>query len=317
MIYQRMAEYSEQQTLESLKAGVNTASYFSTNIPETPPMDCDVDKLKRGQLFFQKNIYSCIFAMLSSLVCGLSVTNLLQPLVYTDQSGTTETSLRRYIDTVVHVINWHISDLWKQNSPACRSLNQVRQMHNKVAEKMTRDLNEKKTYFSQYDMSLVQCGFVGAIVLHPDQFAICSDELDDYIYLWRFIGKYLGISDQNNICFHGYRQTFSICKEIEDNVLLPALRNPPKDFSFMAKAFTDGLNRLTFVRLYSPEAVVNFVYDATKQKRQRQSIMDELRIMFFKFSMTLMVYMPGFQSASNKLIMHLYSMFVKHQGKKL
>ncbi|OWF53485.1 uncharacterized protein LOC110446264 [Mizuhopecten yessoensis] len=301
----------DSRDLDALLKGAHTPSCGQFSVPacDHPTRCADIEKLKRGQLFFLNNISSCVFAMLCSLACGLSISNLLDPLVFTKVSDTPKKSLDRYIHTLIHVIRWHLSDFLEKDSPGRKSLDQVRNMHNAVAEAMTKQQPDEKVVFSQYDMSLVQSGFVGAIVLHPQSFAIhhAVKDLDDYVYLWRFIGSQLGITDQNNICFHGYHPTFTICKQIEDRVLIPALRNPPKDFDLMAKAFTDGLNRLHLVSVYTPEAVINFVFDIIGQDRKRQSIPNELRIMTYKLMMKLKLYVPGFQFVMNKLVMLFYS----------
>ncbi|XP_033736219.1 uncharacterized protein LOC117324460 [Pecten maximus] len=312
-------ERSDYRNLFVLKKGACTpSSEQPTSVSTTCPRHCDTEKLKRGQLFFQRNISNCVFAMLCSLVCGLSIPNLLDPLVFTKVSDTPKKSLYRYIQTLVHVIRWHLSDLWKADSPAKISIDQVRKMHNAVAEAMAKQQSDGKVYLSQYDMSLVQCGFVGAIVLHPHSFAIqhTVNDLDDFVYLWGFIGSRLGITDQNNICLRDYHETFAICKQIEDSVLLPALKNPPKDFDLMAKAFTNGLNRLHKVSLYTPEAVINFVLDIMGQSRKHQSITNEIRILIFKFLIRLKLYLPGFQFLINKLVMLFYTSVTRNEKKQ-
>ncbi|XP_060070901.1 uncharacterized protein LOC132550826 [Ylistrum balloti] len=311
-------ERCEFRNLEFLMKGAHTSSCGQISEPHNHPRHCDASKLMRGQLFFRKNISSCVFAMLCSLVCGLSVSNLLEPLVFTNASDTPRKSLYRYIQTLVHVIKWHLSDLCDADSPARKSLDKVRKMHDVVAEVMTKQKTDKKVYLSQYDMSLVQSGFVAAIIIHPQDFGIQPNvnDLDDYVYLWRFIGTHLGITDQNNICLNGYLETYTICEQIKNKVLLQALKHPPDDFDFMAKAFTDGLNILHKVRLYTPEAVINFMYDVFGQNRERQSIANELRIMTFKFLVKLKLYVPGFQILMNKLVMLVYNLVTNNYQEK-
>ncbi|XP_069116788.1 uncharacterized protein [Argopecten irradians] len=306
------------RNLDDLKKGANIPLCVQLKVPNTMPEHCDTEKLKRGQLFFQKNVSNCVLAMLSSLVCGLSISNLLDPLVFTKVSDTPKKSLFRYMRTLVHVIKWHHNDLWNENSPARASLDEVRQKHSAVAEAMLKQEPAGKIHLSQYDMSLVQCGFVGAIILHPQGFAIPPNvnDLDDFVYLWKFIGSRLGIMDRNNICLHSYQETFFICKQIEDDILLPALKNPPKDFELMATAFTDGLNLLHKVGLYTPEAVINFVLDVIGEKRKRQSITNELRILIFKLLVQLKLYIPGFQFLMNKLVMLFYFSVTRNQKKQ-
>ena len=52
--------------------------------------DIDIKRLNNGRRYFQDNIAMCVFAMLCFLVVGLSVVNLLDPLVFTNKSNTSQ-----------------------------------------------------------------------------------------------------------------------------------------------------------------------------------------------------------------------------------
>ena len=81
-------------------------------------------------------------------------------------------------------------------------------MHNTVMRAM-HNAYSNKVNFSQYDMALVQSGFFGGIILHPDAFGVhCTDaDLDDYVHFWRGIGYLLGIDDRFNLCSGGLEST--------------------------------------------------------------------------------------------------------------
>ena len=65
--------------------------------------DIDIKRFNNGRRYFQDNIAMCVLGMLCSLVAGLSVVNLLDPLVFTNNSNTSKKSLKCYLDTVRHV----------------------------------------------------------------------------------------------------------------------------------------------------------------------------------------------------------------------
>ena len=117
-------------------------------------------------------------------------------------------------------------------------------------------------YVSQYDMGLVQSGFFGAALMYPQDFGIyCTDaELDDYIYVWRVIGFCLGIEDRYNICRGTLPETKALVKEIEQQCLIPALENPPKDFDRMADAYMDGINQHLPFRVHSKAETLSLVW---------------------------------------------------------
>ena len=84
--------------------------------------DIDIKRFNNGRRYFQDNIAMCVLAMLCSLVAGLSVVNLLDPLVFNSNSNsnsnTSKKSLKRYLDTVRHVTLWHYDDILNPNSSA-------------------------------------------------------------------------------------------------------------------------------------------------------------------------------------------------------
>jgi hypothetical protein len=55
-------------------------------------------------------------------------------------------------------------------------------------------------------MSTVQTGFMGALTLPSNtKFGLkaTEEELSDYVFFWRCVGRQLGISDDFNLCGRG------------------------------------------------------------------------------------------------------------------
>lgn len=258
----------------------------------------DFDKFNRGRDFFKRNLCQCMLAMLFSLVSGLSVNNLLDVLVETGKSSTPKDSLIRYLHTFKHVLKWHYGNVLDRSSDAAKSLQHVRQMHNSARQLMARTVaengkvNKKKLHVSQYDMSLVQCGFIGAIIMYPQELGIkCTkEELEDYVYLWRWIGYLLGIDDDRNLCTEGYVKAYKLCKAIERDILFPALDDPPEQFYPMAHAVTDGINMPTFIKLYSPVSILASIPGYTWRKKI--SFKDRFRVYFNKLLFLTFYHIP-------------------------
>ena len=295
--------------------------------------DFDIEKFKRGLIFFEK-FKSCIcLGWLCSLVVGFSVVNLLEPLMFTNMSDTPRKSLRRYLDTLFHLLSWHRGDIENPESESMTSLLKVRQMHEKVSENMNKGynkpgydhtlddgrgdtqfkefadpcvendgrMNKTKTNFSQYDMFLVQCGFVGPWLMYADKFGIpCTrSDLEDYMYCWYMFGNLLGIEDKFNVCFYDYKTAFNLCKEVENEIIKPNLLNKPNGYDRMALSFTDGCNLALRFNLYTPNSIINWFFDGTGTKRQRGSLADELRTLCFKAIALLLYYSGWFRKITN------------------
>lgn len=251
------------------------------------PDDLDREKFNRGRQFFKNNIGQCLIGMMMSLVCGLSINRFLSVLVCTGRSSMPTTSFKRYLRTVIYVLRWNYGNVWDTSSSAFRSIRSVRKLHFSARKLMQKrglecdydvqpgakgqpevqsesEAHTQSVYLSQYDMGLVQCGFIGAIILYPDKIGIhCSTcDLDDYVYFWRWIGYLLGIDDNYNICIGGYEQAYETCRAINQKVLVPSLHNPPAQFYPMAHAFVDGMN----LPLISTESVIATYFRISGQK---------------------------------------------------
>ena len=291
--------------LEDLELGAND---YDEGPEESIPKDFDRLKFDRGRKFFQRNAFSCLMGMMCSLACGLSIKNLLDVLVATGKSSKPRDAFIRYARTAFHVVGWHYGDIFNGSTKAGKSIRSVRQIHNKAREfMMERSKNNDKVsnrvWISQYDMSLVQCGFMGTIVMYPKELGIrCSKlDLEDYVYFWRWVGFFLGIKDENNICYKGYDLAYKYCKEIEKNVLIPAMKDPSEEFFLMANAFFDG----------SRSGITSFgsiLSISVEQMGQRQpyyiklSLIDRFRILFLKGLAKSLYYIPGFSLCLSKLL---------------
>ena len=340
--------------LDDLKRGASIPCEDGPSCDARPPW-LDMERFRRGQEFFQRHIVICTFAMHCSLVVGFSLINLLDALVFTNMSDTPSKALPRYLDTLFHIIRWHTGDVWNNPSdPAYKSVRSVRKMHNRVANDMNKgqrtksdmpyrpksnqnQISQRKRkendgdragrskgggtplWFSQYDMGLVQCGFMGAIVMYPHKFGcnMTRSELEDYIHFWRGIGHILGVTDSFNICRGDYRQTVSICKQIEDEVLIPGLQNPPANFARMADAYCDGVSRFVGIPLYTKEAVTALVYNGMDRPVGQLSLADKVRVWLYKLFLCLISWCPGFERLLNWRIMNrVKGIFQKSAQKK-
>ena len=260
-----------------------------------------------------KHTFGVVLSLYCSLVTGLSIPNLLDPLVFTGQTSTPGKAWDRYLQTFLHVILWHTGDAWEPGSKAHKSVQKVRRMHNGVAKRMKEAKGDKdRLYMSQYDMALVQSGFTAAVIMYPRSAGIiCTTaELEDYVYFWRGIGYLLGIDDKYNICCGNYPHTYTLCKEIESQLLLPNLTQPPKDFSHMAEAFVAGSNIPTGFTLLTKEAVLAFSLDTLQQRTSRQlGLLDTLRFGYLKTIVFLCTYCPGFEAFCNHQVMRKFESF--------
>ena len=116
-----------------------------------PPAWYDEEKFIRGQNFFRLHVAAVGLSMHCSLVSGFSIVNLLEPLVFTNESNTPEKALRRYVLTFYHIFMWMTGDLFDRSSKAHRSIVTVRGMHRNVAKRMALARKDKvKSVYKVY-----------------------------------------------------------------------------------------------------------------------------------------------------------------------
>ena len=248
---------------------------------------------------------SCIyFAMHLSLVAGFSIDGLLEALVFTQATETPYNSLRRYVRTAYHIYLWLTEDVFDETSDAFKSIDLVRKMHANVAKRMNRE-NSGKAHVSQYDMAIVQSGFFAAVFMYPKHFGIyCTQaELEDYAYAWRVIGYMLGIEDQYNICSGTYEEIYATCKDIEQQVLVPHMRNPPPSFDSIADAYIEGVNLPSNWKIQSKASVLAYVwYCFDLPNPQKLSWTDTARYYVLRAYISIISWCPGFESFINKQV---------------
>lgn len=287
--------------LKQLRTG-NTEDLRTNPDPRELPRKLDIEKFNNGRKFFQDNVFMCVIGMACSLIAGFSVANLLEPLVFTNKSNTPEKSLKRYLETIRHVALWHYGDIWDPLSSSRKSITKVYNLHTHARDSMMKE-DRSIRRFTQYDMSLVQAGFIGFIIMYADKLGLqgSKSQLNDFVYFWRWIGNFLGIQDGNNICINGFGDAYVICKQVENEIVYPALFNPPKDFYSIAKAFTDGLALLTSINLITPESAISFSLDMAYKKRiHNVNFLDKCRIFCLKAMVFLVKHLPWFRRMVNR-----------------
>ncbi len=290
--------------LEDVKSGVQEPGDCGN--PMEPPRWLDMDRFRKGQIFIQDNIFINFIFLHFSMVIGLSVVNLLQPLVFTNQSDTPIKAMKRYAMTGKHLNWWYMENVWEYpNGVAHKSIKLVRSMHNSVAKSMKTTYTDK-LHMSQYDMSLVQSGFIAAIILYGKRIGIkCTEaDMDNFTYFWRCLGYLLGINDKYNICKESYKETYEFCEDVETKIVLPSLQNPPMHFQKMVNAYCDGMNILKGFRLHTVAADTALVLDVMGDKTISKSLSwsDTLRFYFWKILMFMLKWCPGFRILMNKYI---------------
>ncbi len=292
--------------LEDLKSGVFEPGDCGNRMDQ-PPDWMDFEKFNRGREFVKKHLFAAGVAMHLSLTAGFSVSNLLIPLMYTNQSHTPEKSLKRYVSTFEFLVCWFNGEnIWDPNSDAHKAIRRVRKMHNRVATSMNNDDPDRtRPWISQYDMALGHSGFMAALIMYPDEFGVkCTkSELEDYIFYWRGLGYLLGTADEFNICSGDFHQTYDLCKEIEQKVLIPALQEPPKGFQLMADAYSEGLNIPAPFTVFTTKSSLAAALAHMRLPLPEMGWLDWMRYFRYALILWMVRWCPGFERFLNWHVM--------------
>ena len=292
----------------------------SGNDPETIPDWMDFDRFRRGQEFFKKHMGSVILALHCSITVGFGVPNLAIPLAYTKKSDTSGKAAYRYLQTFAHITLWHVQDVWDPTTLAHKSTQLVRRMHAKVRQSMNKKYADEE-HLSQYDMALVQAGFMAAVFMYPSEFGInCTrKDLGDYVFFWRGIGYLLGIADAFNICSGDYEETYAICKQIEDDIVYQGLLHPTNETELLTRSYIDGVNMVTKLKMNSIKSIVTFSLGTMKRPRLHTNldVFDRLRLVWLNIVVKLTRWCPGFERFANWMQMRMFYYLLPFVNKQL
>ncbi len=262
--------------------------------------------------FYERNMFSIILAWHCSLTIGFSLPTLLAALVYTKNSNTKKKALKRYLNTGAHLASWHLGDIFDPSTKAFTSLQFVRGLHQSVRDRMNKS-KPGQTWLSMYNMACVQSGFMGAVTILPQNFALSAttEELERYVSFWKCVGHQLGVSDEFNLCSLGLKHADPIVWEIIDQVLIPDNQSPPEEYDEMAEAYIGGLN-LLFCGLpfLSVKSSVAYTYYSLGRKVPSMCICDYIRFYFLRLIIFLMTYLRPFRYVVNKATAHVMKTLV-------
>jgi len=214
--------------------------------PHAPVEWYDAAKVARGNQVFKKHIPAIFVTYIFALVVGLSYENFLDVLVFTNMSDTTAKDIVRYSDTAKYIHVWCTGDPMNPNSSAFQSVQDVRIYHEAVRKRIEPVMKPIETeWMTQYDMGIVQTAFLAPMFAPSQTLGITfftDEEEDDFIYLWRVIGRQLGIDDRFNIATMGQTAVQTIIDDTFRQIIMPSLRNPPAEYNEMAGAFVGVMN---------------------------------------------------------------------------
>jgi len=108
--------------------------------------------------------------------------------------------------------------------------------------------------FSQLDMALVQIAFFASIIMFPKRFGAgnCSEtSLEDFLYMWKVIGYYLGVKDNFNPVLNNISETKALLWEIGHQIIIPAMLDLDTISIHMAKCITQAYRLDYHLAVYS------------------------------------------------------------------
>ncbi|XP_076313707.1 uncharacterized protein LOC143226531 isoform X1 [Tachypleus tridentatus] len=265
---------------DELQKGLELPGDCGNTTTKAPPW-LDREKFYRARRVFQSHFFSIFFAHLTGLMFVVSIPGMLAPLLYTGNSSNLVRIFRRYVSTMRHVRQWYEGDIWNTEDPAYKSIVLIRQMHNKVANKinlenvdttqsncamkqsesLSSSQQSTKIYLSQYHMVLTQFSFIGLIIMFPRLLGIyCSrEDIECFIHFWRGVGYQLGIDDRFNICSGSVEETEAFCMELTEKVMKPSITSSLPESERMSKDIIRAMSVL--IPCLNWTAIMRFWFD--------------------------------------------------------
>jgi hypothetical protein len=287
-------------SLDDLKRGASKPGESGNSPLQIPPW-LDMARCERSRRFFAEHAAAAILAWHCSLVIGFSLPSLLSALVFTQASETPAKALMRYTRTALHLVSWHVGNIWDPQSKAHASIQNVRSLHAGVRGQMEKRM-PGQTWISMYDMACVQSGFMGALTIVPSKFGINASDsiLEDYVFFWRCIGYQLGIADEFNLCSLGKKVSDKIVWDFIDSVLMSDIAHPPQEYLPIAEAYISGMNLTTLgVPFFSVKSTLALSYWALGYGPGPLSLADRCRYYYLRLVLLFLGTFSPFRHSLN------------------
>jgi len=287
----------------------------------TRPAWLDHDRCEAGRKVFQEHACSFLLNFHFSLVLGFCVKPFIQALIFTGQSSTPADALARYVRTYKFLASWHLGDIFDDSETedgmsAFTSVASVRNFHKSVRTKMTKSLPGTDVYMNQYDMALVQTGFMGALVVCPtfSGMKLTQQQIDDYVYFWRCVAHQLGVDDKYNLCGRGNPTATSITWEVVNKVIIPSEDDPPEpDYDTLVNAYLDSIGGGGPFPIFTRDAMLAYSYDKLGFTWPKTlSCGDKVRVFIYRCLMGLMLHAPGFAYIANHTVLCATKVMLKN-----
>ena len=172
----------------------------------------------------------------------------------------------------------------------------------------------KALAINQFNLAVVQTGFMGLATVAPDKLGLILTEaqLSDYVFFWRCVGRQLGIEDQYNLCGGGKLVSDKIVNEVTTQMLLPAAAKPPPEFAKMSQAYIDALNSvwggLPLLSVPSTLAVTYWALGKDDEFPGTLTLLDSARFLNYRILFLLVGYCPLFEKAASELLLLVFKL---------
>lgn len=121
--------------LATLQEGERVPVNSTINLDKKPKW-VNEDLIRRGQEFYKRNQMGIGLAQGVGLFTVYNHTEGISALIYTGKSITLFKGYKRYVSTGKRIMSWFEDDLWENGSTSNRNIRIVRDMHEKVRQKM-------------------------------------------------------------------------------------------------------------------------------------------------------------------------------------
>jgi len=177
--------------------------------------DVDLDLVQEGVNYFQANYFSMFVCMMTGLLSLMYINSITVILHLTGKSSSPSLAYQRYLMTMRHTSMWYTGP---GVDSMVRSLKIVKVKHRAAAKQALR----KGYLMSQYDMVLTQWAFIGPALLFPSSLGLPPPP-SGLVYMMKLVGRYLGVSEELNLCSGGLGRATQYSHLILTKVIQPVI----------------------------------------------------------------------------------------------
>ncbi|XP_011696435.1 PREDICTED: uncharacterized protein LOC105455080 [Wasmannia auropunctata] len=184
------------------------------------------------------------------------------------------------------------------------------------------DLPFKRKYINNAEMAMIQCCFVGFILLYPQEFGVhdaTDEDFEAFCHIWRCYGYYLGMEDEYNFCRGSLEEIKQRLRDFYQYWMIPNLKEVTPEWEHMTRCVVEPFNYFPMMYMSYKSAVllVTDLFDISMPRLHASlSYADWIAYKIWKFVLRYALKLSSLRLLFNKVVLNSLNKMVNCSPEK-